>query len=99
MVDSDDQRDFRRMSIDCPVNFRRLDADTFCAGTVTNLSARGMLLTSHEQLQLGDRLEVDIRPANTLTPPLHAMVEVVRVESGAADGSVEAGCTIIEILN
>jgi len=99
MVDSDDQRDFRRMNIDCPVNFRRRRADAFCSGTVTNLSARGMLLTSYESLQVGDSLEVDIRPANTLTPPLHAMVEVVRVEPGAAAGSVEAGCTITEILD
>ena len=98
MVDSDDQRDFRRMNIDCPVNFRRERADGFCVGTVRNLSGRGLLLNSHEALQLGDRLEVDIRPANTLTPSLHAIVEVVRVEPGAAAGSCDAGCTIVEIL-
>ena len=38
MVDSDDQRDFRRMYIDCPVSFRRLGADAFLAGcTITDI--------------------------------------------------------------
>jgi hypothetical protein len=99
MVDSDEQRSFRRMSIECPVNFRRERAEGTYAGTVRNLSGRGLLLNSHELLQLGDRLEVDIRPANALTPSLHAIVEVVRVEPGATPGSCDAGCSILEILD
>ncbi len=98
MVDSDDKRDFRRMNIDCPVNFRRERADGLYVGTVLNLSSGGILLNSHELLQLGDRLEVDIRPANNLTPSLHAIVEVVRVQPGETAGSCDAGCTIVEIL-
>ncbi len=92
-----EKRDFRRMGIDCPAQFRIQGADEVCDGIVKNLSASGMLLLTTDEIRPGTRLLVHIVPMNTITPPLSATANVLRSEP-AAEGGFEVACTIEQIL-
>lgn len=99
MVDSYDGRDFRRMDIDCEVVVHRVAEDVIINGKATNLSATGLSFTCTDLLQFDEELEIRINPGQEgLTPPLHAMARVVRVEESAEDAYV-VGCVISEMLS
>jgi hypothetical protein len=98
MVDSYDGRDFRRMNIDCEVEVRRLTDDAMINGEATNLSATGLLFTCADSLLSDEELEIRIQPGKEgLTPPLHAMARVVRVDE-VDDGTFAIACVITEML-
>jgi len=48
-------------------------------GHCLNLSAAGILFRTHEQLTAGSSLEITVSPENPLTPPLNALIEIIRV--------------------
>jgi hypothetical protein len=99
MVDSYDGRDFRRMNIDCEVVVRRIDEDVIIYGKATNLSATGLLFNCPESLCFDEELEIRINPGKEgLTPPLHALARVVRIEATGDDGYA-IGCVITEMVN
>ncbi|MGA7802656.1 MAG: PilZ domain-containing protein [Gammaproteobacteria bacterium] len=93
-----EKRDFLRMGVDCPVRCTELESGEACTGRAHNLSARGIALTVARRYPPGTRLEVRIEPERSLVPPLHALVEVVRLES-VSDGSYQLGAEIREILS
>lgn len=96
MVESFDQRDFRRMAVDCPVRYWRLGGEVQHRGRALNLSSTGLLFVADEGIEPGTQLCVHLAPQKDITPPLEAVVEVLRVEPGA-EGGFEVACTIIEI--
>lgn len=99
MVDSYDGRDFRRMDIDCDVVVHRVAEDVIINGKATNLSATGLSFTCTDSLQFDEELEIKINPGQEgLTPPLHAMAKVVRVEQ-MADTTYTVGCVITEMVS
>jgi len=92
MVDwRDDVRDFRRMAIDCALEFRPSDGGETKTGTARDLSATGVAFITATPPAEGDELEVKIDSGSNL---LHAIVKVIRV-SRVDDGSHEVGCRII----
>lgn len=97
MVDSSDMRDFRRMSIECGVTFKKIDSDSVHTGLVTNLSATGVLIECDQQLAVGDELEINVKPAKTIVAPLYAIVEIIRIGQGNDDRAYELACTIKEM--
>lgn len=97
MVDSSDMRDFRRMSIDCGLTFKKPDSDTVYSGIAKNLSATGVLIECDEPLTIGDQLEINIKPEKTITDPLNAVVEVIRIGEGRKNHAYELACTITEM--
>ncbi len=96
MNDYDEKRDFHRMGIDCPAQFRIQGADEVSDAIVKNLSASGMLLLTSIEIDPGTPLLVHIVPMNSITPPLSATVSVLRSEPAA--GGYEVACTIEQIL-
>jgi len=48
-------------------------------GYSINLSAAGILFRTKEKLNEGASLEVSVKPVNPITPPLNALIEVIRV--------------------
>lgn len=96
----DEKRDFMRIDIDCDFVFKKEDSpDEELTGKVSNLSGRGMMFISDIELEKDIILEVNIKPANILTPSLHANVKVVRViKQRHADG-YEIGAVIKEIYD
>lgn len=99
----DEKRDFIRIDIDCEIVFKKVDsndsAEEELTGQVSNLSGRGMMFISDVELEKDITLEINIKPTNILTPPLHANVKVVRViKQRHADG-YEIGAVIKEIYD
>ena len=97
----DEKRDFIRIDIDCEIAYKSLDDDGTAKeesiGQVANLSGRGLMFISDTELEKNSMLEINIKPANVLTPSLHANVKIVRViKQRHADG-YEIGAVIKEI--
>ncbi len=92
-----EKRDFHRMGIDCPAQFRIQGAEEMADGIVKNLSASGLLLLAPQDINPGTRLLVYIVPANPITPPLSATASVLR-STPTSDGGYEIACTIEQIL-
>jgi hypothetical protein len=100
MVDSSDQRNFHRMTVECEIKYRKSGTNEYQSGTANNISAGGLQFTSVDALDIGDQVEVLIEPGVSLTPPLHAMVEVVRTEELAdSPGNYRVACNIRQILD
>ncbi|MCK5092083.1 MAG: PilZ domain-containing protein [Gammaproteobacteria bacterium] len=97
MVDSSDMRDFRRISIDCGVTLKNLDSGSVYSGVATNLSATGVLIECKDQLAVGDQLEINIVPEKTIVPPLHALVEIIRIGQGGEGKVYQVACAISEM--
>ena len=97
MNEFSEKRDFRRMGIDCPAQFRIQGANEMIDGIVKNLSATGLLIIAPQEINPGTRMLVHIVPTNPITPPLAATASVLRC-SACADGGYELACTIEKIL-
>ena len=95
----DEKRDYIRIDVDCKIQYSLPDAGQSETGKVTNLSGRGMMFIVENLLEVGNRLEVRIQPENTITPPLHANVSVVRVNKQRHEDGYEVGAVIQEILD
>lgn len=98
MVDSSDKRDFRRMTLDCRVVFRIAGESQKHDGSLINLSATGLRLSTNVLLKEGDVIEVHVKPENDITPPLDALAEIVRVDTDEVSGRTELGCKITKII-
>ena len=99
----DEKRDFIRIDIDCDIVFKEIDSADASAeehiGKVANLSGRGMMFISDTELEKNITLEINIKPANILTPSLHANVKVVRVIKQRHEEGYEIGAVIKEIYD
>lgn len=92
MVDwRDDVRDFRRMLIDCAVEFRAASGGPMQSGQARDLSATGVAFVTSTPPAEGDEIEIKIDTGSNL---FHAIAKVVRV-SRIDDDSHEIGCQII----
>ena len=95
MSDYAEKRDFQRMAIDCALSFSKKDEKQSIEGHVINLSSKGILFTSIEELTEGATLEIVLTPSNSFTPPMEASVVISRV---LYNNSVyEVACEIEEI--
>ena len=75
----DEKRSYIRMALDCPVHCTDLDSGRSFDARAQDLSGAGLGFVLERALSPGTRLEVRIEPGTPVTPPLHAVVEVVRV--------------------
>lgn len=97
MVDSSDQRDYRRMPIICPMSFRVGGSHKAYEAKARNISSTGILFTTEHALQTGDSLVINVTPEQAVVEPLNARAEVVRVDS-LAEGHYQVACKIKEFL-
>ncbi len=95
----DEKRDFVRMGVQCELTYKADGVDEEERGEARNLSGRGMMFIAEREIPVESRLEVMIRPDNTLTPPLHAMVKVVRVARQRRGEGYEIGAIIQSVLD
>ncbi|WP_260294354.1 PilZ domain-containing protein [Sedimenticola hydrogenitrophicus] len=100
MQDYAEKRDFYRMAVDCAARYRVAGEDAVQNATVKDLSAGGLQLRIGRELAAGATLNVEIQPGKAITPPLHAVVKVIRctpVENGVVGGFLVA-CSIERML-
>ena len=95
----DEKRDAVRVDVDCPIMFRPADNGSNEIGKVRNLSGRGMMFIAPRELPVDEMLEVTITPESDVTPPLHAMVKVVRVDRQRRGEGFEIGAIIKQVLD
>lgn len=79
MLNTPDYRKFARMDTVCDIEF--IHPTTGAKGTASciNLSAAGILFTTADKLTTGSSLEISVKPVNPITPPLNAIIEIIRV--------------------
>ncbi|MFO8154779.1 MAG: PilZ domain-containing protein [Pseudomonadota bacterium] len=94
---SEEKRGFRRMTVDCRLAFAIDGQPGRHTGQATDLSASGLAFICEATVAEGANLEVEVSPASALTPPLHARVEVLRVEE--TDSGQRVSCRIVEMLS
>ncbi len=99
MRDYAEKRDFYRMAVDCAARYRVKGGDTVQQATVRDLSASGLQLRTDQELASGAILNVEIRPAREITPPLHAVAKVIRcTPSEESGGGFSIACSIEQML-
>ena len=97
-VDYSEKRDFKRVAVECSVAYKMLDSDIEEeeVGALSNLSGRGLMFIAERGVPINSELEVKVVPGNDLTPPLHARVQVVRMEKQRHGNGYEIGAVIRE---
>jgi hypothetical protein len=95
MIEYAEKRDFLRMPIDCELSFSEVDGGKRHQGKVLNLSSKGILFTSSENIDIGSRLDIVLTPSNSITPPMQARVSVSRVVPG--EELFEIACEIDDV--
>ena len=93
----EEKRDFMRMLVDCEVHCRSAENGMEYRGQVKNLSAQGLLFSSKQELAVGDRLEVVVRPQGGSSAPLEVNAEVVRVDVVEPGWLYEVGVAFREV--
>ncbi|MDH5572091.1 MAG: PilZ domain-containing protein [Gammaproteobacteria bacterium] len=97
--DYDEKRDFIRINVESDMSLRVDGKTEMETAKVTNLSGRGMMFITDSVLKLESIVEVKINPEKAITPPLHAMVRIVRVNKQRNSNSYEVGGVIQEIMD
>jgi len=90
MIQYAEKRDFKRMPIDCRMQFSVVGDDREFQGKVINLSNKGILFTSRQRLEVGNLLTLVLTASQTDTPPMHATVKVTRVVNNRVHYEVAA---------
>ncbi|AKH21254.1 PilZ domain-containing protein [Sedimenticola thiotaurini] len=99
MRDYAEKRDFYRMAVDCTARYRVKGEQAVQQAMVRDLSASGLQLRTDQELTAGAVLNVEIRPAKEITPPLHAVAKVIRcTPSEEAGGGFSIACAIEQML-
>ena len=97
MLDYSEKRDFPRMCIDCAARYRIAGSATIENAIAKDLSSGGLRLRIETPLLPGSRLNVEVRPGKSITPPLYVIAEVVRCDAG--DAEFEVACSIVSMLH
>ncbi|MEJ1471294.1 MAG: PilZ domain-containing protein [Candidatus Sedimenticola sp. (ex Thyasira tokunagai)] len=100
MLESSDKRDFHRMTVNCSARFRVVGDEKVTTAQVRDLSGSGMLLLSDSPVEAGVQLHVAILPEKEITPPLYAVVQVIRCDPLEGDeGAFALACNTIDMLD
>lgn len=99
MVDSEDKRDFRRMTVDSDITVCLSGSRNVITARMKDLSASGLQFHTRHELMVGEELEVNIEPGKAgITLPFHAVVRVVHIEEIISETEYAIGCKIKEML-
>lgn len=96
-MDSDEKRDFPRMSISCGVEYTLKETGEVFQGSAINLSSSGILFSTQHTLQENDLVTVKV-PSDKPVSVLRAVVKVLRVTSGQESGVLNIAGEIVEKL-
>ncbi len=66
------------MKANCAMSFKRVACGTQAHALCLDISASGILFEANEAADVGRALEIRTFPADRITPPLTALIEVIR---------------------
>ena len=98
MADYTEKRSYKRVKVECHIHYKMIDTEIEEdeIGQLENISGRGMMFIAEKGVPLNSELEIRVEPGNDLTPPLHARVQVVRMEKQRRGNGYEIGAVIRE---
>ena len=76
-----EKRDFLRMPIDCIMEFNVIDDKRKHRGHVINLSSKGILFTTRQKLEIGNRIRVRLSSGDKDVQTMVGLFEVARITS------------------
>lgn len=79
MTNNKEKRNFRRIPVDCHLRYSVVGDDGDFEGKLINLSDKGVLFSSKQNLEVGSLLTLVLTASQAKTPPMHVTVEVIRV--------------------
>jgi hypothetical protein len=83
MMDYEEKRRFPRMKANCAMSFKRVACGSQAHALCVDISATGLMFEADEAVEPGRALEIRTFPGDRITPPITALVEVLRcVEAG-----------------
>ena len=85
-----EKRDFIRMFINAPVDYKISGEADWVTGTGINLSGGGLSFKTDQQLSKNDKVEIKLHPVTEVTPPLEAKVTVIRIDEEDGDYLISA---------
>jgi len=92
-MDYEEKRRFPRMKCNCAMSFKRVASGNQAHARCVDISASGIQFEGEEPVELGRALEIRTFPADRITPPITALVEVVRCTE-ASQGRYRIACVI-----
>lgn len=95
--ESEERRDFMRMLVNCEVRFGSSARGRSFSGQVKNLSARGLLFSTAQALEVGEQIELVINSPGGAVPPLEATADVVRIDDAEGDGLYEVAVALRQV--
>ncbi len=96
-MDSDEKRDFHRLTIHCGLHFTKNGKGKTFKATAVNISSTGVLFECEEALKIGDQIQIEV-PSDGPARKLRAQVKVIRV-TPSTQGGFSIGGEIIEKLD
>jgi len=98
MTDYTEKRNFKRVKVECNIYYKMMDTEEEepDVGQLENISGRGLMFIAEKGVPMSSELEIRVSPGNDLTPPLHARVQVVRMEKQRRGNGYEIGAVIRE---
>lgn len=96
MLEYDEKRDFIRMDVDCEITYRLADLETVHTGRCTSISGAGVSFLAQQAIESGKAMEITVLPTKSITPPMVALIEVVR-SIPQDDGQFEIAAVIKSI--
>jgi hypothetical protein len=78
MMEYKEKRRFPRMKANCAMSFKRVASGSQAHALCVDISASGLMFEAEEAVELGRALEIRTFPGDRITPPITALVEVLR---------------------
>jgi hypothetical protein len=78
MMNYEERRRFPRVKANCAMSFKRVACGSQAHARCIDISASGLMFEADEAVELGRALEVRTFPSDRITPPITALVEVIR---------------------
>jgi len=90
MYNVNELRSFQRIETECTVKYKQAgSADAYKEGTTKNLSGNGIFFIAGEAQEINSLVEIHLVPGTAATPPLDAVIEVIRSNPGETEGEFE----------
>lgn len=99
LLNPKEKRGFPRIKLQCDVTYRQTGDGNIARGMCEDLSGSGILFIAQDPLSVGASIEISVVPGNDITPPLEAVIRVVRSEPAQQAGRYRIAGAIQRVLS
>ena len=77
-LDFEERRRFARTRTNCAMSFKPVASGTQALAQCIDISGSGIMFEGEEPIPIGRALEIRTFPSDRITPPITALIEVIR---------------------